>query len=436
MRIAIVGGGLLGVSLAYYLSRTDHHITLLEQNASLGGLSRSTCTSKNLTVNNFYHAIYPQDQALIKLYDELGLKNELVFQKAKIGFIHNGMVFSLNSLRDFLSFTPLALWDRLRLLNTIFQTWRLRDWHSLDQLSVEDWLIKVGGKQVFNRFWTPLLEAKFDYVYNDVPATYIWAWLRSMMENRLGNRMEVGYLRHGHSTLIGAMANVIERRSGEICTNIRVREIEIRDGRLHQVRTNDGLMEFDAVVTALPTPVFARLIPGADTAYHDQLGRSRYLGLVCPAVILTRPLSGYWTLRQTDPSSPFSSIIEIPHPADPRLFVVYLPKSTAPENDWMGVPDDDIRSAWLIRLRQLFPDLKPSEIQDFIVHRSRYVDPVYALGGIRHMLPVKTPYAGLFMANTSQVYPNLPTSEAAISHAQSVARLVAEYTVTQAFSVA
>ena len=437
MHIGIIGGGLLGVSLAYYLSETEHQVTLLEQNSTLGGLSSSRMSTSGVNINNYYHAILPQDQTLIDLCDRLCLKDDLSFQKAEIGFIHNGISFPLNTIWDFLSFTPLPLRDRLRLLNTMVRIRRTRNWLSLDQISVEDWLLELGGEQVFKRIWTPLLEAQFDYVYDEVPATYIWSWLRSLLQAHTGNRLQVGYLRHGHSMVIESMAHVIEQRGGTILTNSRVREIEIREGRAQQLRTYDGMMEFDAIIAAMPTPAFSRLIPGADQVYRDQLSKSRYLGLICPTLVLTRPLSGYWMLRQTDPSSPFSSIVEIPHPTDPNLTVVYLPKSTAPENDWMGVPDEDIRDAWLIRLRQLFPDLKPSEIQEFIVNRSRYVDPVYSLNGMRDVLPVQTPYTGLYLANTSQVYPHLPTSDSTVRHAQLVARTVTKQSVThQAVTVA
>jgi protoporphyrinogen oxidase len=178
------------------------------------------------------------------------------------------------------------------------------------------------------------------------------------------------------------------------------------------------------VIGALPTPEFSRLLLNADEHYLKQLNTSRYLGLVCPALVLDRPLSNYWTLNLTDPSSPFSSIIEMPHPLDPRYHIIYLPKYTAPDNDWMGVSDSTILDAWLLRLRQIYPMLKPEHIVQQAVSRSRYVDPLHALNAAENLVPVAAPYAGLFLANSSQVYPHVPSSEAVIAHAQTVARLI------------
>jgi hypothetical protein len=46
------------------------------------------------------------------------------------------------------------------------------------------------------------------------------------------------------------------------------------------------------------------------------------------------------------------------------------------------------------------------------------------------MPAVQTPYTGLYLANTAQVYPELATSEAAIAHARHVASVVRQGRVT------
>ena len=56
--------------------------------------------------------------------------------------------------------------------------------------------------------------------------------------------------------------------------------------------------------------------------------------------------------------------------------------------------------------------------------RSRYVEPVYAVNTLANNVGVETPYEGLYLANTGQSYPKLPTSEAAVVHAREVADTV------------
>lgn len=430
MRIGIVGGGLMGVTLAYFLAQAGEEVVVLEQSAELGGLNGRMQFEDNLIVARYQHAILPNDEKTRRLCAKVGLAGELVFSDVRTGFVHDNAIFSMASLRDFLSFAPLPLKSRIQLGLTLLKTRRLRDWHVLDTTPVGEWLIQVGGKKTFDTIWKPMLEAKFDGLFDSVPATYIWAWINRMMAIRRPPRYKgsVGYLRRGHYSLVQAIADALESLGGRIETQVRVREIGIGNSQVQQVRTHTGLMEFDLVIAAVATPTFARLIPGADKAYLNRLAQEKYLGLICPVMVLDRPLSNYWTLNLTDPNSPFSSIIETVHPECADCYVVYLPRYTASDNDWMGVSDDDIREAWLSHLRQIFVDFDARQIRYFAVSRSRYVEPIYSIHAAAKAVPVQTPYQGLFLANTGQVYPELPTSEAVIAHAERVAKLARQVT--------
>ncbi len=428
MKIGVIGGGLMGMVAAYELAQRQHEVTVLEQGAHLGGLNGSLAVDDGLTIARYQPAVMPGDQHLRSLYAELGLAHELVFRPARVGFVHNGRLHGMSTIWSFLAFAPLGLADRLRLGRTVATALRMQDWAALETVSARDWLTRLGGHSVFERIWAPLLEAKFDGVYSDIPATYVWSWLQRAATARGLPRMQMSLAMplRGHETLVTALAAAVQARGGSILTHTRVREIEVGGGQFQRVRTYSDTFTFDALVVALPTPDFERLIPGADDAYRAHIARSRYLGLICPALLLDRPLSPYRLLNLTDPSSPFSSIVELPPAPGAAYHVVYLPKYTAPDSDWMGVSDAEIRDAWLLRLRQIFPDLRPSEVLHFAVSRSRYADPVHFLNAGEALVPVETPYDGLYLANTSQVYPELPVSNAIIAHARRVAQLVSQ----------
>jgi protoporphyrinogen oxidase len=428
MHVGIIGGGLMGAALAYFLTQAGQQVTILEQSSELGGLNGEFRLSPTLKIARYQHAILPVDQSVRALCAELGLENELIFRKSYVGFVHNHELYAMSSVRDFMSFPPLSLLDRIWLGKLVVSALKQRDWRELDNLTVKEWLVRLGGARVFEQIWRPLLEAKFDGVYDTLPATYMWAWLHRMSTSRLVPQLQgaVGYLRGGHYSLIRALLDCVTQRGGHIETNVRVREIELNGGAARRVRTLDGVMEFDAVVAAIATPTFALLIPGASHDYRAQLAKSKYLGLICPVMVVNQPLSPYWTLNLTDPTCPFSTVIETPHPEHPNYHVVYLPRYTAPENDWMGVSDEEIREAWYMHLKKIFPNFAENQVHYFGVSRARYAEPVYSVGSLRHSLSARTPYEGLYLANTGQVYPALPTSEAAIAHARQITRFIVE----------
>ena len=113
-----------------------------------------------------------------------------------------------------------------------------------------------------------------------------------------------GHLVGGYITLLTAMQSAIEKAGGKIYLNTPVKEVVIRDGRATGVRLADGEKQFDAVVVTLQTPVFQRLIPSAPADYLDYLSQTEYIGIICPLLVLDRPLSKFWTLNITDESKP------------------------------------------------------------------------------------------------------------------------------------
>lgn len=434
MHIGIIGGGLMGTALAYFLSASRHKVTLLEQAATLGGVNSAVTFADGLSINRYHHALHPGDTTIRDLCTQLNLSHTLTFSPAYMGFVHNGSTYPLNNIWDFFSFAPLRPLERLHLAQVIRRIQQVENWRTLEGISARDWLVQLGGESAFQRIWLPLLEARFDNRHDTLSAVYIWAAVRQMMASRHGLQMHSssGGLREGHMTLIQGMADVLRQRGGEIYTETRVREIEVRGGQVQYLRTLTGMMHFDLVIATVPTPTLARLLPAAHQDYLDTLEQVRYLGLICPAVVLNRPLSSYNLLKLTDPSSPFTSLIETPHPVDAHYHVIYLPRYTAPEDDWQGVSDSDIEDAWLLRLRQLFPLLRPYHIEHFAVSRTRYAEPVHTLHASQHIVPLQTPYSGLLLANASQIYPGLPTSENVLIHARRIAQQVAQLPQPQA----
>ncbi|MEZ4826776.1 MAG: hypothetical protein R3C61_10865 [Bacteroidia bacterium] len=48
----------------------------------------------------------------------------------------------------------------MRLALTIMYASRINDWKSMEKITIEEWLVKIGGRKTFEKFWKPLLLAK------------------------------------------------------------------------------------------------------------------------------------------------------------------------------------------------------------------------------------------------------------------------------------
>jgi len=431
MHVGIVGGGILGVTLGYHLSRAGLRATVLEASGTLGGLA-GPIEMDGYNIDRFYHAILTTDAELHRLFAELGIADQYRFGEAKTAFYHRGKLYPMTNMVDFLTFPPLRWIDRFRLGLTIVYARMVRDWRTLESIGVEKWLTRLSGKRTFEAIWRPLLRAKFDGSFENVPATYIWGRLNRVSGTRSGARQRemAGHLVGGYITLIEALAGRIREAGGAVHLHSPVQEIVTQDGQLVglQMAPMGDVHKFDAVVSTLQTPLFLRLAPGLDAEYRSYLSRMEYLGIVCPLLVLDRPLTGYWTVNITDESVPFTGVIETTTYIDPKYagghHLVYLPKYTLPNSPWFKMSDDEVRETWLRYLEQMFPDFRRAWIKHMLVHRERLVEPIHTLNSLDQVPPVHTPVKHLYLANTGQIYPELTNGEAVSGYARRAAEII------------
>jgi len=418
-RIAIIGGGILGVTLAYKLSqRDDLDITIYERGSDLGGLA-GFITFDGLRLDRFYHTILSSDLSMQNLIQETGVADKLHFTETKQGFYDNGQLYPFNTPIELMTYPPLNVFQRFRLgLQVIYAQFE-NDWRKMDTISVEDWLVKVSGRGVYEKVWKPLLRAKFDTAFKDVPATYIWSRLKRMMGTRQGvtSKEMMCFLENGYYTLIEAMAQHAEARGVTIRLNTVVEEISIEDGQVSGVRTADGFDSYDVVISTLVSPLLGKLIPAAPPAFRNQLLQQEYLGVLCPLLILNRALIPYYVVNITDERIPFTGVVETTNLIHPQYVknhhLVYLPKYIAPDNDMGQWPDEKVKAEWLKHLKQMFPEFDESWITAFIVQRARYVEPIRPIATTDQIPTIRTPVERLYMGNTAMLHPDLGNGEAA-----------------------
>ncbi|NCC36592.1 MAG: FAD-dependent oxidoreductase, partial [Chloroflexia bacterium] len=173
--VDVIGGGILGLTLAYELLKQGQSVRVWERSATLGGLMGRTSFPElgNMSCDRYYHAILNSDRTLMGLMDEVKLRDRLKMVSTKMGFYHDGRSYPMTTPLEFLRFPPLTFVDRARLAYTILACRQVKDWRQLEQMPVADWLTGLSGERTVRHIWAPLLRAKFDGDFSQVPATYI-----------------------------------------------------------------------------------------------------------------------------------------------------------------------------------------------------------------------------------------------------------------------
>ncbi len=430
MKVGIIGGGIMGISLGYFLSRQGVQVEIFEASPDLGGLAGPLMLDDGTIIDRFYHAILSSDSGLRALCHSLGLEDSLRFNETKMGFYHRGEIYSMNNAVEFLRFPPLGWLDRFRLGLTILAAQLIRDWQKLETISVEQWLLRWSGQNTYQNIWRPMLKAKFDGGFDNVPATWIWSRLVRMKSTRDGanQKEKAGHLIGGYIVLLKQMAEKIEAAGGKIHRSAPVQEIVIAQERAVGLRRQGQVTLFDAVVGTVQTSIFSRMLPAASQEYRSYLAKQQYLGIVCPVLVLDRPLTPYWTVNITDDSIPFTGIIETTNYIEPQYVgghhLVYLPKYTTPGSEWQTKTDAEIKDIWLKHLERMLPGFNRQSMRYFVVNRNRFVEPLHGMNET-HLIPAtKTPIDNLYLATTAQIYPALTNGESVNRYAQQTAQLI------------
>jgi protoporphyrinogen oxidase len=127
--------------------------------------------------------------------------------------------------------------------------------------------------------------------------------------------------------------------------------------------------------------------------------------VICPSVLLRRPVTGSYITYITDPR-PFTAVIEMTALVDPAELgghsLVYLPRYTEPDDPAFDRSTDELRAEFLGAFLPMY-GLAEDDVLSFSVARARYVMPVPTPGYPDRVPPVRTSVPGLFTLGSAQI---------------------------------
>src|SRR5258706_10735797 len=102
-RWAIVGGGILGMTMALRRAQRGQSVTLFEGASQLGGLA-SEWQLGDIVWDRHYHVTLLSDTALRNLLTELDLEDQIRWVQTRTGFFSDGRLYSMSNSLEFLRF--------------------------------------------------------------------------------------------------------------------------------------------------------------------------------------------------------------------------------------------------------------------------------------------------------------------------------------------
>lgn len=300
IRIAVVGGGISGLSTTYFLSQDLHRsqaeIILFEASSRWGGVIRSERSGEFLFEGGPDSFVSQKPQAL-ELCRKLGLGDDLVqtqsiHRQAYVLFREKLYLLPLN--RSAFLKTPLLTWrGRLRaVIEPLIPSLDLED------ESVSDFIARRLGQEVAERIFEPLVVGVYGgdpnqlSIRSTLPHLYqaensrrgLTRALLQMVQPRKGQgggerKESLISLRGGMGGLVEAL---LERLSERVDLRLEASVCEVtRVSRGFQVRIGKEAMEdFDLVILATPACISAQMLSKAFPEVANLLQQIRYVSAV------------------------------------------------------------------------------------------------------------------------------------------------------------
>lgn len=430
-RVAVVGGGLAGITAALACADAGAEVTLLESRAWLGGATFSV-QHDGLWLDNGQHVFLRCCTAYLGLLERLGVTRDVVLQRRMAIPVvrpgrptswlrRSGLPAPLHLSASLLRYRPLPARARLQIGRAALALRRLRlDDPELDRITFADWL---GGRGQSRE----AIEGLWDLI--TLPTVNLPA--RDASLALAAKVFKTGLLEDADAADVGWSAVPLQRLHGDAAARalaeagVLVR-LRVKVGALGPPCTvlwDGGALEADAVVLAVPHDAAAALLPqGALTAGVDpaRLGFSSILNIHVGYDRRVTDLefaAGVGTPVQFAFDRTSSSGL-----ANGQLLAISI--SAADEYaDW---PVERLRELFLPALAALFPLARKAAVTHFFVTREPHATFRGSPGSAGHRPAARTevPWLALAGAWTNTGWP--ATMEGAVLSGLSAAEAALE----------
>jgi protoporphyrinogen oxidase len=325
--------------------------------------------------------------------------------------------------------------DRIRVGFWTFILQKTKSYSKFEGVTARDWLSKRMGRRGYEVIWEPLLRGKFGEFYDKIGMTWIWnkVTLRVASRKGAGQVEHLGYPMGSFGEVIEVLAERIAQQGGVVHTSASVTQIVDADGSATtmEVQLEGGeteRREYDAIIATTPSYVFTRLAPAMPPEYQSKLEDVDYLSAVLMVLVMDRPFTNKYWMNIADPNMPFVALIEHTNLIDKELYggkhILYISNYPSRDNELYQMSGDELMDLFVPHLQKINPDFERSWVIEYHHHRVDGAQPIVGVNYGARIPDHRTPLQGLYLANTTQIYPEDRGTNYSVRMGRQVAQMV------------
>jgi len=262
--VAVVGGGIAGLTAACFLARGGAEVTIFEKAPTLGGRA-ATRESGGFLFNRGIHALYTGGAAS-RTFEEFGVSYGHGTPKETFVLDGEDLRPFPTSPSQFLRTDLLGAGDKMALVRFFAGLTRARP-GDLSGRSLQGWLDEKVRRPRLRRL---LYSLAYPLVYTSALDLVSAEVFVDKFQRAL--KHPVHYVDGGWRVLVDGLREVAERAGTRVVNDARVEAVEVGNGRAWGVRLRDGsVVRAGAVVLATGPRDASKLVGGGE---HPALGRT------------------------------------------------------------------------------------------------------------------------------------------------------------------
>ena len=413
MKVGIIGAGITGLTSAYDLSKAGHDVVVFESSNQLGGHA-STFEVQGTPLERGYHHWFTSDDDILTLMEEVGLGNQVIWNKSSVGTFYNGHTYEFSTPFDILKYKPLTLRERILLGLSATKIRNIKDWKSVEDFTAVEWLKKNINLNAYQHFWYPMLQGKFGRQnYEDVGMAWLWGKMNTRFTSRKNilSKETLGYPKGSFKRLFDQLASMSKINGTEIRLNTFVKEIHSSDQSVDGVSTNNSneIELFDAIICTTPSHIFRNLVKNISHDFSGSIHKVKYMAAVLLILVLDRSFTKYYWLNVADTEIPFVGIIEhtnlVPAFNYNGKTILYISNYINSDDPLYGACKTELIDKYTPHLMKINNSFNKSWITDAFHQKVPDAQPIIEKNYSSKLTPHKTVIKNLYLANTSQIYP-------------------------------
>jgi protoporphyrinogen oxidase len=435
IRIGIIGGGYAGLTAAYELQKQGYAVTVLEKYGAWGGQA-ATLPLLGTRIEHFYHHLFGSDTHILGLMDELGIGDQLRWIESKVGWFDEGAIYDLVTPLDLIRFKPVNLINRIKLGLMYLYLPRVNDWERFESITAHDWIQRYMGRQIYNKFWGPLLRGKFGEMADQVSMTWLWGKIKVRGSSRQGAsaKEKLAYPLGSFEIITQALVDRLAAGGADLRLSQEVIGLATDPADPHRVTgvvTKRETIPFDVVIATVPGYNLLEIAPPAlDGAYADLLGSVRYQAALVLLLVSKQSLSRIYWMNIADRTMPYVAIIEHTNYVPPSEYqgrhLIYVSNYLERDDPRFRMRAGELFDLYAPHLKRINPAFDPDWIEQKIVLRAEAGQPVITCNYSQRIPDHRTPLKGLYLANTLQIYPEDRGTNYSVRLGQTIGRIVDE----------